>query len=65
MIYRIVPEFHVSPEIYYDVRTYPSVQFQYAIRRKDDSLVFRTETHQYAAEILSNLEYPKKVRAAA
>ena len=64
MTYRIVPEFHVSSEVYYDGRTYPSIEFKYAIRREDDSLVFRTETHEYAAEILSNLEYPK-VRLAA
>ena len=63
--YRIVPEFYVTPEAHYDGRKAPPIEFTYAIRRADDSLVYRTETHKYAADILANLEYPKTEKKVA
>lgn len=65
MTYRIVSELHVSPAVHYAGRDLPPREFKYAIRRADGSLVFRTQKHKYATEILANLNHPtQEVRAA-
>lgn len=62
--YRIVQEFHVMPETTWNGKQVASIEFHYAIRRADDSLVFRARTQDQADDLLSRLFHFTR-RAAA
>ena len=59
--YTVFPEEHLGRP---DRKGY-RCQFHYAIRRGNGSLVFRTQTYDYAAEILGNLNYANARAVAA
>ena len=52
--YVLSPERHLTLPTWGENRS-PALTFNYAIRRRDGSLVFRTETVRLAHEILANL----------
>ncbi len=63
--YRITQEFHVMPEGNYQGKRIQEIEFFYAIRRGDESLVFRAETVGYADQLLAGLVHQERLRLAA
>jgi len=63
--YHLTPEFHVMPATKYNGKPVPSIDFEYAIRRDDGSLVFRAESLAFAQECLDNLRRELRLAAAA
>lgn len=55
MTWSITSEHHVSPPARYAGRDVPSIEFFYAIRRRDGSLLFRAETLGFAEEIVGRV----------
>lgn len=51
----VTPEFHVSPATYFHGMPVHSLEFNYAVRREDGSLLYRTESDQLAHDIVERL----------
>lgn len=63
--YRIVPEYHLTPETRGpDGKPQPAIVFQYAVRRSTGELVYRTYTMPEARQIVANLS-PEPIRGRA
>ena len=63
--YQLTPEFYVMPATTNNGKPVPSIDFQYAIRRDDGSLVFRAESLAFAQECLDNLRRELRLAEAS
>ena len=58
--YHILDEPYVAPEANYKGHRVPPTLFAWSVRRRDGSLVFRTETLSYAEELMRRLAHFQK-----